>query len=88
MIFQPYPGTCFYTDPEKYGVEILETDWDRWNRFNSYPVSQLKDFRADDIYKAWKMLDSYLHSWKRLSGLGGLDLVTEESDPGAAVTPQ
>ena len=88
MIFQPYPGTCFYTDPEKYGVEILETDWDSWNRFNSYPVSQLKDFRADDIYKAWKMLDSYLHSWKRLSGLSGLDLVTEESGPGAAVTPQ
>ncbi|MFY9398737.1 MAG: radical SAM protein [Desulfomonilia bacterium] len=72
MIFQPYPGTCFYTEPEKYGVEILETGWDRWNRFDSYPVSQLKDFSAEDIHKAWKRFDSYLHTWRRLSKLGGL----------------
>ncbi|HQP31421.1 MAG TPA: radical SAM protein, partial [Deltaproteobacteria bacterium] len=72
MIFQPYPGTCFFDDPQKYGVEILEPDWNRWRRFDSRPVSQLSDFSADDIHAAWRRMDSYLHAWKSLSRLSSI----------------
>lgn len=74
MIFQPYPGTCFFTEPEKYGVEILEPDWSRWRRFDGRPVHQLTDFTADDIHWAWRRMDSYLHAWKHLSRLSAFDI--------------
>lgn len=74
MIFQPYPGTCFYEDPQRYGVEILESNWDRWDRFDSRPISQLADFRAEDIHAAWRKMDYYLHTWQRFSALGSIDL--------------
>lgn len=74
MIFQPYPGTCFFENPEKYGVEILEPDWSRWNRFDSRPISQLTDFPADEIHAAWYRMDSFLRTWKSLSKLGTFDM--------------
>ena len=74
MIFQPYPGTCFYEDPQKYGVEILEPDWNSWKRFDSRPISQLTDFPAEDIQAAWRRMDGYLHTWKLLSRLGTIDI--------------
>lgn len=74
MIFQPYPGTCFFAEPEKYGVEILEPDWGRWRRFDSRPVSQLNDFTAEDIHAAWRRMDGYLHAWKSLSRLSTFDI--------------
>jgi radical SAM superfamily enzyme YgiQ (UPF0313 family) len=73
MIFQPYPGTCFYEDPQKYGLEILEPDWNRWRRFDRLPISQLSDFSAEDIHAAWRRMDGYLHTWKFLARLGTFD---------------
>ena len=53
--FIPYPGTRFFSDPEKYGVEILTHDWPKWDARGYYvldppePVCQLKEFPAHDI---------------------------------------
>ncbi|MEN6475953.1 MAG: radical SAM protein [Syntrophaceae bacterium] len=81
MIFQPYPGTCFFAEPRKYGVEILEPDWNHWRRFDSRPVYQLTDFKAEDIQAAWRRMDGYLHTWKLLSRLGTIDIDGAASVP-------
>jgi len=48
-IFTPYPGTPFFSHPEKYGVEILSKEWSLWRRSNR-PIAQLTDYGADQIY--------------------------------------
>jgi len=49
-VFVPFPGTPFFETPEKYGLEILTTDWKEW-RFGviDQPVYQLRDFSAIEI---------------------------------------
>ena len=69
MIFQPYPGTCFFEEPAKYGVEILHRDWSKWKRFRTHPPSQLTDFSADEIYAAWERFNHLLTTWQRLPHL-------------------
>jgi radical SAM superfamily enzyme YgiQ (UPF0313 family) len=51
-MFTPYPGTPYFHSAEKYGVSILTLDWSRWRR-NNRPVSELADFRANEIYLAY-----------------------------------
>jgi radical SAM superfamily enzyme YgiQ (UPF0313 family) len=29
-VFAPCPGTAFFEQPEKYGIEILSDDWSGW----------------------------------------------------------
>jgi radical SAM superfamily enzyme YgiQ (UPF0313 family) len=69
MIFQPYPGTCFYDEPDKYGMEILHRDWSKWNRFKTQPASQLTDFSAERIYAAWERFDRLITVSRRLQRL-------------------
>lgn len=52
-LFVPYPGTTVFENPDAYGMEILTSDWERWGRFNTKPVCQLKDFKAEDILRYW-----------------------------------
>ncbi len=54
MMFLPYPGTRFFQDPEKHGVEILSLDWSKWNRFKEAPPSQLAAFAAEDIHSFYR----------------------------------
>ncbi len=53
-LFVPYPGTDIFEQPEKYGLEILSYEWERWGRFNTDPVCQLKDFKSDEIKLYWE----------------------------------
>ncbi|MCB9796055.1 MAG: radical SAM protein [Alphaproteobacteria bacterium] len=47
--FTPYPGTPFYSNPERHGVRILSRDWSLWRRTNR-PVAELEHYRAPEIY--------------------------------------
>ncbi len=63
-IFNPCPGTKFFAQPEKYGIEILTRDWSKWNQYfipltnlivgDYQQVCQLKDFPAEEIMKFYK----------------------------------
>jgi radical SAM superfamily enzyme YgiQ (UPF0313 family) len=52
-MFIPYPGTIIFENPDLYGLDILTYDWERWGRFNTEPVCQLKEFKKEDILKYW-----------------------------------
>lgn len=52
-LFVPYPGTTIFENPDTYGMEILNYEWERWGRFNTEPVCQLNDFKAEDILSYW-----------------------------------
>ncbi len=54
MMFLPYPGTRFFDNPEKHGVEILSLDWANWDRKGHVPPSQLTTFSAEDIYSYYR----------------------------------
>jgi len=63
-MFVPYPGGDIFNDPEKYGVEILNYDWDKWGRFNTEPVCQLKDFQKNEIISAWIKAKTVEEKWR------------------------
>jgi len=80
--FIPWPGTCFFDEPEKYGIEILTDNWSTWDYYEENgirrPIFQLKDFSADDMtkyyYKAYDILTkrSAMPFWFK-AGLQGKD---------------
>lgn len=47
-MFTPVPGTRFFEQPEKYGIEILLEDWSEWFMPDK-PICRLKDFSEKDI---------------------------------------
>ncbi|MFH1463587.1 MAG: radical SAM protein [Pseudomonadota bacterium] len=56
-IFTPYPGTVFYREPARHGVEILSRDWSLWRRSNR-PVAQQPGYPASAVYLDYlRMLD-------------------------------
>jgi radical SAM superfamily enzyme YgiQ (UPF0313 family) len=73
FIFVPYPGTPYFTHPERYGIIIGNYEWQHWRRWTETPVSWLKDFPAARIRRAaedaWKMLKNYrlLNNYLRLT---------------------
>jgi len=54
-IFIPYPGSDIFRNPQRYDLEILTYDWERWGRFNTEPICELKGFKRDEIIYSWKM---------------------------------
>ncbi|MBI5893531.1 MAG: B12-binding domain-containing radical SAM protein [Deltaproteobacteria bacterium] len=64
-MFVPYPGTRIFEHPEEFGLEILTYDWEKWARFNSEPVCQLKDFSREDIMGYWIAANKIANEWKR-----------------------
>lgn len=50
--FNPYPGTPYFSDPQKHGIQILTMDWRLWRR-NNRPICQLDGFSANEIYHAY-----------------------------------
>jgi radical SAM superfamily enzyme YgiQ (UPF0313 family) len=67
-LFIPYPGTKYFADPHAYGIEILATDWRKWERYkwsylNEKPMCQLRDFSAEDMLfffqESYKTIRSY-----------------------------
>ncbi|HHC24852.1 MAG TPA: B12-binding domain-containing radical SAM protein [Desulfobacterales bacterium] len=65
--FIPWPGTLFFEEPEKHGIEILTKEWSTWGYREKdgkrRPLCQLKDFSADEMtkwyYKANKIITEY-----------------------------
>ena len=51
-MFTPYPGTPFFTHPDKHGVRILTLDWARWRRSHR-PIAELTDYPAGAIYRTY-----------------------------------
>ncbi|QTA86305.1 B12-binding domain-containing radical SAM protein [Desulfonema magnum] len=47
-MFSPVPGTRFFEQPGKYGIEILLEDWSEWF-IPDKPICRLKDFSEKDI---------------------------------------
>ena len=69
-LFVPYPGTSIFERPDEFGVEILTYEWDRWGRFNTEPVCQLRDFSKEEIMEAWKKASMIVEKWKIRRTLG------------------
>lgn len=76
--FVPWPGTRFFEEPEKYGIEILVEEWSNWNFRRKtggkrQPICQLKDFPAHKMEACYKagheVIDKYsAHPfWERAS---------------------
>jgi anaerobic magnesium-protoporphyrin IX monomethyl ester cyclase len=61
-IFTPYPGTPFFEDPDRYGVEILSRDWSLWRRSNR-PIAQLEGYSAGEIYLDYLRLLALQKRW-------------------------
>lgn len=64
-MFVPYPGTRIFEHSEEFDLEILTYDWEKWARFNSEPVCQLKDFSREDIMGYWTIANKIANEWKR-----------------------
>ncbi len=64
-MFIPYPGTVFFANQARYGIEVLTMDWRQWSR-NQRPISHLADFSANEIYLAYlrtlEVQSSYLRA--------------------------
>jgi anaerobic magnesium-protoporphyrin IX monomethyl ester cyclase len=71
-LFVPYPGTTIFENPDAYGLEILTYDWERWGRFNTEPVCQLKEFKANDILRYWVEGQRIAGYWRQRRKLGTL----------------
>ncbi len=52
-IFNPYPGTAIYKNPEKYNLKILTRDWAKFSRLDE-PVISLKGFPKPELQKYFK----------------------------------
>ncbi|MBN1947479.1 MAG: radical SAM protein [Bradymonadales bacterium] len=56
-MFTPYPGSAFYANPSRFGLQILTDDWELWRRTNR-PMCQLVDYPAGEIYLSFlRMLE-------------------------------
>ena len=63
-MFVPYPGTTIFENPDSYGMEILNYDWERWGRFNTEPVCQLKEFKREEILRYWAEGQRVAEYWR------------------------
>lgn len=63
-MFVPYPGTKIIERPEEYDLEVMTYDWEKWARFNSEPVCQLKEFSKEDIMLYWSAGNKIAAEWK------------------------
>lgn len=63
-MFVPYPGTTVFENPDAYGMDILTYDWERWGRFNTEPVCQLKEFKKEEILSYWAEGQRIAEYWR------------------------
>ena len=50
--FTPLPGTEIFNYPEKYGIEILTYNWDRYMAWSYPPVSHPVNITIEELYNA------------------------------------
>ncbi|MBI5682198.1 MAG: B12-binding domain-containing radical SAM protein [Deltaproteobacteria bacterium] len=73
-MFVPYPGTKIFEHPEEFDLEILTYDWEKWARFNSEPVCQLKEFSREDIMGYWTIANRIAYEWKQYNATSKMRL--------------
>ena len=61
-VFNPYPGTIFFSHPERYGFKILTHDWDRFSRFDK-PVISLTQFPNEQLLEYFNEARKIAHYW-------------------------
>ncbi len=52
-ILVPYPGTNFFGNNKKFGIDILHRDWIHYEGRSYPPVYSLKGLSSNEIYKAF-----------------------------------
>ncbi len=75
-MFVPYPGIKIFEHPEEFDLEILTYNWEKWARFNSEPVCQLRGFSAQDILFYWAAGSRIAEEWKRYNASKKVEVVT------------
>lgn len=55
-ILVPHPGTKYYTNPERYGIKILNNDLDSYIEEGHYPVFETKHLNTHQIYTYYMLL--------------------------------
>jgi radical SAM superfamily enzyme YgiQ (UPF0313 family) len=71
-VLVPYPGTDYHEQAEDFGVDIITTDWAKYDR-RSYPVYRLENLSADEIYFGYLFQEAALANAyeQRLNGETG-----------------
>jgi radical SAM superfamily enzyme YgiQ (UPF0313 family) len=81
-IMVPYPGTPFGDSPETYGIHLLHHDWSKYDR-RSYPVYQLDEVSADEIYYGYLQQEAALaQAYTERLGQDSFDFPTNPSGLG------
>lgn len=52
----PYPGTPVFAAPDKYGINILHYDWERWLRFTKDGCCELTNFSNAQITEHYERI--------------------------------
>jgi hypothetical protein len=73
-ILVPYPGTEFFNNPRKFGINILHKKWIHYEGRSYPPVYNLDSLSNKDIYNCFlQALESELHYYKeKYSGLSNI----------------
>lgn len=80
-VFVPYPGTQIGNTPELFGLDILTTDWSKYDRL-SLPVYRLRKMSQQQIYRAfWRMERGLIASLMKREGLCRQDITYIASKP-------
>lgn len=58
-IFVPYPGTPFYSEPVKHGINLKSQQWELYDR-RSFPVYELENLSSSEIYFGFLLQEAAL----------------------------
>lgn len=67
-IFIPYPGTPPFHFPQKYGINILSYDWEKYSRFDE-PISHPIDIPPDELRKLHRKAVKIIREYSILNQL-------------------
>jgi radical SAM superfamily enzyme YgiQ (UPF0313 family) len=64
-IFVPYPGTAVFSQPERYGLEIIHRHWAEYDRVAARPVYQLATMTRDEVrHLYWHMRETLNEAYR------------------------
>lgn len=68
-ILNPHPGTELATNPEKYGIRILNNDLGNFNEEGSYPVYELPDLNREQLFTYFLLSQLITQNASQVQGL-------------------
>jgi anaerobic magnesium-protoporphyrin IX monomethyl ester cyclase len=69
-IFVPYPGTAIFHRPDRFGVEIVDTAWERYDRVTSLPIYRMEQVGRYELYAHYLALRASLNeAYRRKLGI-------------------